>query len=223
MNCAQTVRDRLDHLTVLYYRGCEPGFKFFGDDPEEEKKYIKQDHVDRIFEKYPDVFNTFPQDYLRRFYAHSRCLVFPDGVWMSETVKYPQGLRYRPGVNLSFRISGITRFTALTQGASAICVGIDPDADKIPCLRRKVHKIDAEMEFTPSSSKSILIPTENCYYGKSHFALGSLHYAKNEETVLKFEKPGFVIEFMNEPLTMDEALLEYCDQWVSRRIEVLER
>ena len=33
-----TVNDQLDHLTVLYHRGCHQGFKFFGDDPEEHKE-----------------------------------------------------------------------------------------------------------------------------------------------------------------------------------------
>ena len=37
-----TVNDKLDHLTVLSRK---KGFKFFGDDPEEYKHYIKE-HAD---------------------------------------------------------------------------------------------------------------------------------------------------------------------------------
>ena len=41
-----TINDQLDHLTVLYHRGCKQGFKFFGDDPEEHKYYIKDEHIE---------------------------------------------------------------------------------------------------------------------------------------------------------------------------------
>ena len=41
-----TVRDACDDLTVLYYKGCPQGFKFFGDDPEEHKSYINDTHID---------------------------------------------------------------------------------------------------------------------------------------------------------------------------------
>ena len=94
-----------------------------------------------VKEMWPADKDKFPVDYVLRFYMHSRCLVFPSGIWMSETARYPQYLRYRPGANLSFRVSGMTRFTALTDNASAICIGADPDADQIPLLRRLVHKM----------------------------------------------------------------------------------
>ena len=41
-----TLNDQLDHLTVLYHRGCKKGFKFFGDDPEEQKYYIQDEHIE---------------------------------------------------------------------------------------------------------------------------------------------------------------------------------
>ena len=69
-----TLNDQLDHLTVLYHRGCKQGFKFFGDDPEEHKYYIKDEHIDLLKEAFNS--DKFPIDYLRRFYAHSRCLMF---------------------------------------------------------------------------------------------------------------------------------------------------
>ena len=115
---------------------------------------------------------TFPIDYLRRFYAHSRCLVFTKGMWMSETARYPQYLRYRPGSNLSFRVSGLTRFTSLTDGASALCVGIDPDATQCHVLKRFVHVIDKNTMLQPMYSNSYCIPTENCTYGKKEYREG---------------------------------------------------
>ena len=113
------INDQLDHLTVLYHRGCKQGFKFFGDDPEEHKYYIKDEHIQLLKDTFGDI-GTLPIDYLRRFYAHSRCLVFTKGIWMSETAKYPQYLRFKPGANLSFRVSGLTRFTSLTENGSAL-------------------------------------------------------------------------------------------------------
>ena len=44
MNYKWMVRDCLDGITVLYYGECQQGFKFFGDDPEEEKIYVKQEN-----------------------------------------------------------------------------------------------------------------------------------------------------------------------------------
>ena len=45
---AITVRDTFENLTVLYHKGCQQAFKFFGDDPEEHKVYVKEHHVDMI-------------------------------------------------------------------------------------------------------------------------------------------------------------------------------
>ena len=70
-----TLNDQLDHLTVLYHRGCKKGFKFFGDDPEEHKYYIEDEHIELAKSLWPDKNKEFPNDFLRRFYAHSRCLI----------------------------------------------------------------------------------------------------------------------------------------------------
>ena len=99
-----TTRDCLDGITVLYYGGCQAGFKFFGDDPEEEKIYVKQDNIDMVKQIHHDKLQVSAIDYLRRFYAHSRCLLFPAGVWLSETAGYAQALRYRPGTNSRQRL-----------------------------------------------------------------------------------------------------------------------
>ena len=41
--------------------------------------------------------------------------------------------------------------------------------------------------------------------------------------LIKFEQPGYLIEFVNQPLTLDEELIDYAHQWVSQRIEVFDR
>ena len=149
--------------------------------------------------------------------------MFPDGIWMSETAKYPQYLRYRPGTNLSFRVSGITRFTSLTENSSAICIGADPEADQIPLLRRLVHKCSGSTMFMPLSTSSILVPTENCTYGDLKIDMGHPVIATHEFDELVFEQPGDLIEFMKEPMTLEEELVNYCHQWLSKDIEVFER
>ena len=216
-----TLNDQLDHLTVLYHRGCKQGFKFFGDDPEEHKYHIKDEHIDLLKEAFD--WDKFPIDYLRRFYAHSRCLMFTSGIWMSETAKYPQYLRYRPGANLSFRVSGLTRFTSLTKDSSALCVGIDPDAKKMPCLRRFVHVIDVNTVFQPQYPHSYLIPTENCVYGKQTVREGKIIKASHDPLTVVFEKKGYLIEYTKEPFTMEEAVLNYGGQWITKHIEVFDR
>ena len=217
-----TVNDQLDHLTVLYHRGCKQGFKFFGDDPEEHKYYIKEEHIQLLKDTFGGL-DTLPVDYLRRFYAHSRCLVFTSGVWMSETAKYPQYLRFRPGANLSFRISGLTRFTSLTDGGGALCVGIDPDAKEMPCLRRFVHVIDKNTMLQPMYSNSYLIPTENCVYGKKEYREGSIFKSNDEPVTVTFQNKGYLIEYTEEPFTMEEAVLNYAGQWITKHIEVFDR
>ena len=218
-----TVNDQLDHLTVLYHRGCKQGFKFFGDDPEEHKYYIKEEHIQLLKDTFGDKIGTLPIDYLRRFYAHSRCLVFTSGVWMSETARYPQYLRFRPGANLSFRISGLTRFTSLTDGGGALCVGIDPDAKEMPCLRRFVHVIDKNTMMQPMYSNSYLIPTENCVYGKKEYREGSIFRSNDEPVTVTFQNKGYLIEYTEEPFTMEEAVLNYAGQWITKHIEVFDR
>ena len=217
-----TVNDQLDHLTVLYHRGCKQGFKFFGDDPEEHKYYIKEEHIQLLKDTFGGL-ETLPVDYLRRFYAHSRCLVFTSGVWMSETARYPQYLRFRPGANLSFRISGLTRFTSLTDGGGALCVGIDPDAKEMPCLRRFVHVIDKNTMMQPMYSNSYLIPTENCVYGKKEYREGSIFRSNDEPVTVTFQNKGYLIEYTEEPFTMEEAVLNYAGQWITKHIEVFDR
>ena len=217
-----TVNDQLDHLTVLYPRGCKQGFKFFGDDPEEHKYYIKEEHIQLLTDTFGDL-GTLPVDYLRRFYAHSRCLVFTSGMWMSETARYPQYLRFRPGANLSFRVSGLTRFTSLTEGGGALCVGIDPDAKEMPCLRRFVHVIDKNTMLQPMYSNSYLIPTENCVYGKKEYREGSIFKSNDEPVTVTFQNKGYLIEYTEEPFTMEEAVLNYAGQWITKHIEVFDR
>ena len=217
-----TVNDQLDHLTVLYHRGCIQGFKFFGDDPEEHKYYIKEEHIQLLKDTFGDL-GTLPVDYLRRFYAHSRCLVFTSGMWMSETARYPQYLRFRPGSNLSFRVSGLTRFTSLTDGGGALCVGIDPDAKEMPCLRRFVHVIDKNTMLQPMYSNSYLIPTENCVYGKKEYREGSIFRSSDDPITVTFQNKGYLIEYTEEPFTMEEAVLNYGGQWITKHIEVFDR
>ena len=218
-----TINDQLDHLTVLYHRGCKQGFKFFGDDPEEHKYYIKDEHIEIARGLWPDKNKDFPCDYLKRFYAHSRCLIFTKGMWMSETARYPQYLRFRPGANLSFRVSGLTRFTSLTENGSAMCVGIDPDAGQMPCLRRFVHVIDKQTMFQPMYDNSYLIPTENCVYGKKEVSEGHIFRSSNDPITVTFQNKGYLIEYTEEPFTMEEAVLNYAGQWVTKHIEVFDR
>ena len=217
-----TVNDQLDHLTVLYHRGCKQGFKFFGDDPEEHKYYIKEEHIQLLKDTFGGL-ETLPVDYLRRFYAHSRCLVFTSGVWMSETARYPQYLRFRPGANLSFRVSGLTRFTSLTDGGGALCVGIDPDAKEMPCLRRFVHVIDKNTMLQPMYSNSYLIPTENCTYNGKDIGEGTIFRSSDEPVTVTFQNKGYLIEYTEEPFTMEEAVLNYAGQWITKHIEVFDR
>ena len=222
MSKSYTVTDSFEDFTVLYHRGCDQGFKFFGDDPEEHKRYLKQEHIDMVNAIIPD-WMDIPTEFLRHFYMHSRCLLFNDGIWMSETARHPHFLRYKPGTNVSFRIQGITRFTSLTDNSSALCVGIDPDAKTIPNLERHVQKVDKTTHFMPMNDDSIFICTENATYGKVELPMGAPRRLKSEFDVLEFEKPGYIIEFTNEPMNIADEVVNYIHQYIEGKIEVFER
>ena len=222
MSKSYTVTDSFEDLTVLYHRGSNQGFKFFGDDPEEHKEYLKQPHIDMVNAIIPD-WMDIPTEFLRHFYMHSRCLLFTEGIWMSETARHPHFLRYKPGTNVSFRIQGITRFTSLTDNSSALCVGIDPDAGQMPCLRRFVHVINKQTMFQPMYSHSYLIPTENCVYGKTEHREGSIFRSSDDPITVTFQNKGYLIEYTQEPFTMEEAVLNYGGQWITKHIEVFDR
>ena len=222
MSIEYTVTDSFEDLTVLYHRGCPQGFKFFGDDPEDHKTYIKQHHIEMVRQLVPD-WMKFPTEFLSHFYMHSRCLLFTDGIWMSETARHPHYLRYKPGTNVSFRISGVTRFTSLTKDGGALCVGINPDASEIPNLRRHVQKVDNTMHFMPINPDSIFIATENATFGNMKLPMGAPRRLKNDFDVLEFEKPGYLIEFTNEPMSLEDELINYAHQYIEGKIEVFER
>ena len=77
--------------------------------------------------------------------------------------------------------------------------------------------------FMPLSPKSILIPTENCRYGNINIEKGNPRRAKIDFDELEFEEPGYLIEFMNEPMNLEEEIVNYAHQWLSKDIEVFER
>ena len=77
--------------------------------------------------------------------------------------------------------------------------------------------------FMPLSPQSILVPTQNCKFGEQNIKEGSPTVAKSEFDVLEFEKPGYLIEFMKEPMSLEEEFINYCHQWLSKDIEVFER
>ena len=104
-----------------------------------------------------------------------------------------------------------------------MCVGIDPDAGKMPCLRRFVHVIDKQTMFQPMYSNSYLIPTENCAYGKETHREGSIFRSSDDPITVTFQNKGYLIEYTEEPFTMEEAVLNYAGQWVTKHIEVFDR
>ena len=120
-------------------------------------------------------------------------------------------------------MSGLTRFTSLTDDGSALCVGVDPDANEMPCYKRFVHVINTSTIFEPTYADSYLIPTENCVYGNEAIREGKIIKANQDPLRLVFQKKGYMIEYTKEPFTMEEAVLNYAGQWVTKHIEVFDR
>ena len=120
-------------------------------------------------------------------------------------------------------MSGLTRFTSLTEGGGALCVGIDPDAKEMPCLRRFVHVIDKDTMLQPMYSNSYLIPTENCTYNGKDIGEGTIFRSSDEPVTVTFQNKGYLIEYTEEPFTMEESVLNYAGQWLTKHIEVFDR
>ena len=75
----------------------------------------------------------------------------------------------------------------------------------------------------PQSPQSYIVPTQNCTYGKYEIGEGEIKRAKIDFDELTFEEPGYLIEFVNEPLTLEDELINYAHQWVDNKIEVFTR
>ena len=53
--------------------------------------------------------------------------------------------------------------------------------------------------------------------------MGAPRRLKNDFDVLEFEKPGYLIEFTNEPMNLEDELVNYIHQYIEGKIEVFER
>ena len=70
--------------------------------------------------------NMPAEAYLDKFYLHNRCLLFPSGIWMSETAGVPHALINKAGTYLNFKMAGMTRLTALTDNACLLYTSPSP-------------------------------------------------------------------------------------------------
>lgn len=219
-----TIKDNCDGLTLLYFKDHPREFKFFGDDPETKKDLIPVDTLARLREEYfigDD--QRFVDEFGRRLYFHNRCLLFPHGVWMSETAGIPTALMYKPGTHLNFRISGVTRFTSLTDNCSAICIGPDPQMEELSYFERKVTKVKKILELNPMHPRSILIFTENFSGWNKEFPAGTIIRNPGISTQIHFENPGYVVEFWDGDVSVDYYAEEYAKMYNNKMVNLITR
>ena len=69
-----------------------------------------------------------------------------------------------------------------------------------------VHVIDKQTMFQPMYSNSYLIPVENCVYGKETHREGSIFRSGDDPITVTFQNKGYLIEYTQEPFTMEEAV-----------------
>ena len=222
MHSEKVIQDSGHGVTILYYYNVEKGFKFIGDDPEGKVIPIPEDIRKRVYNNC-GVSGLDPEQpaeaYLDKFYLHNRCLLFPSGVWMSETAGVPHALINKPGTYLNFKMSGMTRLTALTDNASAICIGPDPDKD-IGYYNRKVHKIDTDIIF--DRTDRLLVATEEMWYDGDIVKAGQPYHVQRTGK-LKLLKSGYVVEFWLDDINIEESLNDYVNMWVNHKILLKER
>tara|TARA_Y100000816_G_scaffold26448_1_gene16939 strand:- start:16 stop:702 length:687 start_codon:yes stop_codon:yes gene_type:complete len=218
----KVIQDSGHGVTILYYYNVEKGFKFIGDDPEGKVIPIPKDVRDRVYKNnnVSGLDSDMPAEaYLDKFYLHNRCLLFPSGVWMSETAGVPHALINKPGTYLNFKMAGMTRLTALTDNASAICIGPDPDKD-IGYYNRTVHKIDADIIF--DRTDKLLVATEEMWYDGDIVKAGQPYHVQRTGK-LKLLKSGYVVEFWLDDINIEESVTDYVNMWINKQIQIRER
>ena len=218
----QCIADSGHGVTVLYYYNVDKGFKFIGDDPEGQVIPIPKDIRDRVYNKCGITGHeeeTPARAYLDKFYLHNRCLLFPSGVWMSETAGIPHCLINKAGTYLNFKMAGMTRLTALTDNASAICIGPDPDKD-IGYYNRTVHKVDTDILF--DRTDRLLVATEEMWYDGDIVKAGQPYYVQRTGK-LKLLKSGYVVEFWLDDINIEQSLTDYVNMWINHKILLKQR
>ena len=224
--CDKIVQDFGHELTTLYYQNCKKGFKFIGDDPENKVIKIPQDIIDIMLSTYnlTGLEDDMPAtEYLKRFYLHNRCLLFTEGIWMSETAGVPHALVYKPGTYLNFKMAGMTRLTALTDGASCMCTGPDPGSDELGYYKRLIHRVETEVDFIPSCDTiDVVVPTQEMWYNGKQVNAGT-PYRITKPGKIKLIKPGYIVEFWLSDVNLEESVIDYCKMWVNKDIIFKER
>ena len=222
MSSDLAIQDSGHGITVLYYKQVKKGFKFIGDDPEGKVIPISPEVRETVYNK-TGITGSDPnvpaRAYLDKFYLHNRCLLFPSGVWMSETAGVPHALINKAGTYLNFKMAGMTRLTALTDNASAICIGPDPDKD-IGYYNRTVHKIDTDIIF--DRTDRLLVATEEMWYDGDIVKAGQ-PYLTQRTGKLKLLNSGYVVEFWLDDINIEESLNDYVNMWINKRILLKER
>ena len=218
----KVIQDFGHEVTVLYYNNVHKGYKFIGDDPESKIIKVPSDVLERVYNKLEMTGHEehMPaRAYLDKFYLHNRCLLFTSGMWMSETAGVPHILLYKPGAYCNFKMSGMTRLTALTDNASAICIGPDPDKD-IGYYNRKVHKIDTDIIF--DRTDRLLVATEEMWYYGDIVKAGQPYHVQRTGK-LKLLKSGYVVEFWLDDINIEESVTDYVNMWINKQIQIRER
>ena len=113
----------------------------------------------------------------------------------------------------------MTRLTALTDNASAICIGPDPDKD-IPYHSRRVHKIDQDIIF--DRTDRLLVATQEMWYDGDIVKAGQPYYVQRTGK-LKLLKSGYVVEFWLDDINIEESVTDYVNMWINKHIQIRER
>jgi len=222
MSSDVAIQDSGHGITVLYYNNVRKGFKFIGDDPEGKVIPISPEVRETVYNK-TGITGSDPnvpaRAYLDKFYLHNRCLLFSSGIWMSETAGVPHILLYKPGAYCNFKMSGMTRLTALTDDASCICIGPDPDKE-IPYHNSRVHKIDEDIIF--DRTDRLLVATEDMWYDGDIVKAGQPYHVQRTGK-LKLLKSGYVVEFWLDDINIEESVTDYVNMWINKQIQLRER
>ena len=217
------IQDSGHGITVLYYNNVRKGFKFIGDDPEGKVIPISPEVRESVYNK-TGITGSDPnvpaRAYLDKFYLHNRCLLFSSGIWMSETAGVPHMLMYKAGTYLNYKMAGMTRLTALTDNASAICIGPDPGSDALGYYNRKVTKVDSEILF--DRTDRVLVATQNMWYDGDIINAGKPYLVKRKGK-LKLLYSGYVVEFWLDNVNIEETITDYISMWIDNKIILRER
>lgn len=203
------------------------GKRIFGNDPDPLQEVVVDNHTEQIQQwiaDHPggpvDQAQETIFDIDHNLQLHHRSLMF-GSTWKSDSlVPAGKSLIYHAGAWTNFRVPGLARLTSKDEHGVCCCSGFENRAVK----NRKFHRVENEINFTPTSVGSILIPLFDGFYHKTKLRQHFPFLVSEPDTIiLSLDQPGVVMEITTEEVDQVKMLDDWLSQVEEGLIEIVDR